>query len=110
MTAACETVPYKLNLMGLVLRLAAWQRVEHIAALFHVAVGEVSRRFALPSTCKLVVGLAMLRQIPAEARWRRIAWRAAWLLVGAVEEERPGAERFVDNCWAEERDPALVMP
>ena len=63
--------PVRLGWMQLVLRLAAGQSVEHVAALFRRAVDEVRRRAeAVPVHC-LVDGLRTLAILPGEARIAR---------------------------------------
>ena len=101
--------PVRLGWMQLVLRLAAGQSVEHVAALFRRAVDEVRRRAeAVPVHC-LVDGLRTLAILPVEARIARIASRASRYLVSAVDCGRPGAERFVEIFRRRGQDPALVL-
>ena len=95
--------------MQLVLRLAAGQSVEHVAALSGGAVDEVRRRAeAVPVHC-LVDGLRTLAILPVEARIARIASRASRYLVKRRHCGRPGAERFVEIFRRRGQDPALVL-
>src|SRR3954451_14348693 len=101
--------PVRLGWMQLVLRLAAGQSVEHVAALFRRAVDEVRRRAeAVPVHC-LVDGLRTLTILPGEARIARLAARASRYLVSALDCGRPGAERFVEIFRRRGQDPALVL-
>ena len=101
--------PVRLGWMQLVLRLAAGQSVEHVAALFRRAVDEVRRRAeAVPVHC-LVDGLRTLTILPGEVRIARIAARASRYLVSALDTRRPGAERFVEIFRRRGQDPALVL-
>ncbi len=93
-----------LTRLQLVLRLAAGQAVEQIAALFGIAVARLERRAG--RVREEALGIRALRSLPLEWRFNRLTKLAHTRLHEAMAAGVKGAREFFRWSWSYNEDPA----